>query len=238
MPRRDSARPAGARARRRGDLCDPQQQRHTSFYDARGRYTASKRQHRAAALGSLLVRVRTPRARRDVDQGRVLADEGGAGAVSIDVAGGGFPDDLAQHIAKAEARTFTNLNDGSLSFGPWWGRRLRRFNTRSSRTRDPRSLPGKRGRARALFASFATARRLRGPSRTTGTKKGCQFAYAGCLQSPTCLAARSLPLWASVCGQHGRSPSRSGNPRRQPRARRCARRRRSTGRCGTRSHSV
>lgn len=120
-----------------GDLCDPQQQRHTSFYDARGRYTASKRQHRAAALGSLLVRVRTPRARRDVDQGRVLADEGSAGAVSIDVAGGGFPDELAQRIAKAEARTFTNLNHGSLSFGPWWGRRLRRFNTRSSRNRDP-----------------------------------------------------------------------------------------------------
>ena len=92
-----------------GDLCDPQQQRHTSFYEARGRYTASKRQHRAAALGSLLVRVRTPRARRDVDQGRVLADEGSAGAVSIDVAGGGFPDELAQRIAKAKARTFTNL---------------------------------------------------------------------------------------------------------------------------------
>ena len=120
-----------------GNLCDPQQQRHISFYDARGRYTASKRQHRAAALGSLLVRVRTPRARRDVDQGRVLADEGSAGAVSIDVAGGTFPDELAQRIAKAEARTFTNLNHGGLSFGPWWGQGLRRFNTRSSRNRDP-----------------------------------------------------------------------------------------------------
>ena len=77
---------------------------------------------------------------------------------------------------------------------------------------------------------------VRGPSRTTGTKKGCQFAYAGCLQSPTCPAARSLPLWASVCGQHGRSPSRSGNPRRQPRARRCTRRRRSTGSTPGASH--
>ena len=87
----------------------------------------------------------------------------------------------------------------------------------------------------------ATARRLRGPSQTTGTKKGCQFAYAGCLQSPTCPAARSMSLWANACGQHGRSPSRSGNPRRQPRSHRTgdvidqtsasSRDRRKSGRC-------
>jgi hypothetical protein len=39
----------------------------------------------------------------------------------------------------------------------------------------------KRGRARAVrfVRSSLSARRLRGPSRTTGTKKGYQSAYAG-----------------------------------------------------------
>ena len=96
-------------------------------------------------------------------------------------------------------------------------------------------------RSPSLRWLVATARRLRSPSRTTGTKKGCRFAYAGCLQSPTCPAARSMSLWANACGQHGRSPSQSGNPRRQPRSHRTgdvidqtsasSRDRRKSGRC-------
>src|SRR3954451_4056733 len=59
-----------------------------------------------------LVIVRAPRARRDVDQGRVFVDVGDSRAVSIDVSGGGFGDQLAQRIAKTEARTFTNVGHG------------------------------------------------------------------------------------------------------------------------------
>jgi hypothetical protein len=42
-----------------------------------------------------------------------FADEGGASPVAIDVPASGFADQLAQRIARAEPRFFTNLNHGS-----------------------------------------------------------------------------------------------------------------------------
>ena len=65
--------------------------------------------------------VRAPRAGRDVDQGHCLADEGNSCTVSIDVAGGGFADQLPQCIAKTETRAFTNVgHGGSLHWSFVW----------------------------------------------------------------------------------------------------------------------
>ena len=59
--------------------------------------------------------VRARLARRDVDRRRPLVDERGHTPAAVDVPGGSFADQFAQHLACAEPRTFTNAGDHGVS---------------------------------------------------------------------------------------------------------------------------
>ena len=116
-PPMEKKSPAGSRAMR-----DLDRGFHPCCEEARARRQAKPMASSDGLSRGHFVRiVRAPRAGRDVDQGRCLADEGDSCTVSIDVAGGGFADQLPQCIAKTETRAFTNVgHGGSLHWSFVW----------------------------------------------------------------------------------------------------------------------
>jgi hypothetical protein len=116
-PSMEKKSPAGSRAMR-----DLDRGFHPCCEEARARRQAKPMASSDGLSRGHFVRiVRAPRAGRDVDQGRCLADEGDSCTVSIDVAGGGFADQLPQCIAKTETRAFTNVgHGGSLHWSFVW----------------------------------------------------------------------------------------------------------------------
>jgi hypothetical protein len=116
--------------------------------------------------------VRAHRARRDVDRRRALVHERGPSPVAINEPSGGFADKLAQRIARAEPRFFTNLNHGRRSLWarsslgtPYTARRELRAIVFQQRPMHCRSVRGR--------SNGSQFRRLAGPASYIGQCRGC-----------------------------------------------------------------
>ena len=120
--------------------------------------------------------VRARRARREVNCGRLFVDEGQFAASAVEVTVLGIVDQFAQQGASATEvahdRCHALLVAAPLPPSCFMPPNICPFQPRSSRTCEPGALcPPASAAVHERRSRVATARRLRGPSRTTGTKR-------------------------------------------------------------------